>query len=132
MRVPLAAKIKEKRNAKKLSQEYVAEKMQVSRQAVSKWETGKSEPSTNNLKKLAELFSCDIDELLSNGKNEKEADPPTRKSNLYDILGVVLCFMLFVIGMMYAEQVPIFTIVGILGLSGTMFFYNRYINGNQF
>ncbi|GAB2490920.1 hypothetical protein GCM10008929_13760 [Alkalibacterium psychrotolerans] len=108
----------------------MAEKMQVSRQAVSKWETGKSVPSMANLKKLAELFSCDIDELLSNGKREKETAPPTTKCNLYDILGILLCFMLFVIGMVYAEQVPLLTIVGILGLSGTMFFYNRYINGN--
>ncbi|WP_460323025.1 helix-turn-helix domain-containing protein [Alkalibacterium psychrotolerans] len=126
----LGTNIREKRKEKNFSQEYVAEKMQVSRQAVSKWETGKSVPSMANLKKLAELFSCDIDELLSNGKREKETAPPTTKCNLYDILGILLCFMLFVIGMVYAEQVPLLTIVGILGLSGTMFFYNRYINGN--
>lgn len=53
----LEVDIRQKRKAKKLSQEYVAAKMEVRRQAVSKWETGNSEPITNNLKKLAELFS---------------------------------------------------------------------------
>lgn len=126
----LEINIREKRKEKNISQEYVAEQLEVSRQAVSKWETGKSVPSMANLKKLAELYSCDIDELLSDGKNEKEADPPTLKSNLYDILGVVLCFMLFVSGMMYAEQVPILTLAGVLGLTGTMYFTNRLINRN--
>lgn len=43
--------------------------MQVSRQAVSKWEVGQSGPSTNNLIKLAELFSCDVKELLFSDKD---------------------------------------------------------------
>ncbi|WP_423190363.1 helix-turn-helix transcriptional regulator [Alkalibacterium sp. f15] len=46
--------------------------MEVSRQAVLKWETGKSEPSTNNLKKLAELFSCSVNDLLSSDKRIKD------------------------------------------------------------
>lgn len=46
------------------SQEYVAEKVGVSRQAVSKWETGSSEPSTANLRALAELYQVSVDELL--------------------------------------------------------------------
>lgn len=124
----LEANIREKRKEKNVSQEYVAERLEVSSQAVSKWETGKSVPSMANLEKLAELYSCDIDELLSDGEHKKETAPPPLKSNLYDILGIVLCFMLFVIGMIYAEQVPILTIAGILGLTGTMYFTNRFIN----
>lgn len=45
----LGQNIKKKRQQMKLSQEYVAERLGVSRQAVSKWETNQSEPSMKNL-----------------------------------------------------------------------------------
>lgn len=61
----LGSNISNKRKSLKLSQEYVAEQVGVSRQAVSKWERHQSEPSTANLIKLAGLFDCDIKELVS-------------------------------------------------------------------
>ena len=48
----------------KMTQELVAEKIGVSRQAVSKWEQGKTEPSTTNLVKLARLSGVDPTDLL--------------------------------------------------------------------
>ncbi len=47
-----------------MTQEFVAEAVGVSRQAVSKWETGSSDPSTSNLLLLAELFNISAEELL--------------------------------------------------------------------
>lgn len=44
----------------------VAEKVGVSRQAVSKWEKGLSEPSTSNLIALAKVFGVSVEELLKN------------------------------------------------------------------
>lgn len=61
----LGARISNKRKVLKLSQEYVAEQLGVSRQAVSKWETDKSEPSMDNFIKLADLLDSDIKELVS-------------------------------------------------------------------
>ena len=52
----LGERIKEQRKISGLSQEKVAEFVGVSRQAVTKWETGQSAPSTENLFKLAEIF----------------------------------------------------------------------------
>ena len=52
----LGENIKRRREQLKLSQECVAERLGVSRQAVSKWETGLSEPTTGNLIQLAEVF----------------------------------------------------------------------------
>ena len=46
------------------NQEFVAESIGVSRQAVSKWETGASDPSTSNLLTLAKLFNTTAEELL--------------------------------------------------------------------
>ena len=47
-----------------MTQDYVAEALGVSRQAVSKWENGAAEPSTSNLLALAKLYGVDAGELL--------------------------------------------------------------------
>lgn len=54
----------------KMTQEFVAESLGVSRQAVSKWESGAAAPSTANLMALAELFQVDAAELLQAGKEQ--------------------------------------------------------------
>ena len=56
----------------KLSQEYVAEQLGVSRQAVSKWETGQSEPTASNLIQLADVFEMNLSELVDPHKDKKE------------------------------------------------------------
>lgn len=56
--------LKQHREECKMTQEFVAESIGVSRQAVSKWETGASDPSTSNLLKLAKLFNTTAEELL--------------------------------------------------------------------
>lgn len=48
----------------KMTQEFVAERLGVSRQAVSKWENGTSDPSTSNLLALAKLYEISVEELL--------------------------------------------------------------------
>ncbi len=50
-----------------MSQEALARRMDVSRQAVTKWESGQSAPSTENLFRLAELFDTTVDLLLPSG-----------------------------------------------------------------
>lgn len=60
----LSENIKTRRKALKMSQEYVAEQLDISRQAVAKWEAGKSEPTTENLVKLAALFEMSVSELV--------------------------------------------------------------------
>lgn len=49
-----------------MTQEFVAERIGVNRQAVSKWESGSSDPSTSNLIALAKLFDVTLEELLKN------------------------------------------------------------------
>lgn len=64
----LPEKIKSLRKKSKMSQERLAEKLGVSRQAVTKWETGTGTPDINNLKSIASLFGISIDKLLEGGK----------------------------------------------------------------
>lgn len=60
----LGSNIKDNRKRCGLSQEKLAEMVGVSRQAVTKWETGQSAPSTENLIRLAEIFSVPLDALV--------------------------------------------------------------------
>ena len=60
----LGESIKAYRTSNNMTQEFVAECLGVSRQAVSKWESGASEPSTSNLLALAKLFHVSVEDLL--------------------------------------------------------------------
>ena len=64
IRRSLGEALKAHRQQSGMTQEYVAEALGVSRQAVSKWETGVAEPSTSNLLALAKLYGVDPGELL--------------------------------------------------------------------
>ena len=56
--------LKEERLRCQMTQEFVAESLGVSRQAVSKWESGASDPSTSNLLALAKLYGVSAEDLL--------------------------------------------------------------------
>ena len=56
--------LKNHRTKNKMTQEFVAEAVGVSRQSVSKWEQGISDPSTSNLFALAKLFGVSVEDLL--------------------------------------------------------------------
>ena len=57
--------LKKIRISKKLSQEDLAEKVNVSRQSISKWETGDAYPTMNNLLELCKIFHCKINDLVN-------------------------------------------------------------------
>ena len=61
-------KLKKARKESALSQEQLAEKINVSRSAIAKWETDKGIPDINNLKAISELLNISIDYLLSDDK----------------------------------------------------------------
>lgn len=63
------------RKKKGLSQEKVAEYLDISRQAVTKWEAGASRPSSSNLIKLAQLLEVDVDTLLGSWETENPSAP---------------------------------------------------------
>ena len=61
---PLSEILRELRTRAGMTQEYVAEALDISRQAVSKWESGASEPTSANLSALAELYGVPEEELM--------------------------------------------------------------------
>ena len=64
IRKTLGETLKELRTERNMTQEFVAESLGVSRQAVSKWENGSSEPSTTNLIAIGKLYEIPPEELL--------------------------------------------------------------------
>lgn len=67
----LGEELKENRLRCKMTQEFVSETLGVSRQAVSKWENGTSDPSTSNLLALAKLYGISAEELLNSIKSKE-------------------------------------------------------------
>ena len=59
-----------------LSQAEVSEKLDVSRQAVSRWESGDAKPSTENLQALCKLYHVPLDYLFNEGEDELPAPAP--------------------------------------------------------
>jgi transcriptional regulator with XRE-family HTH domain len=79
-------KLKEIRKNEGLSQEQLAEKIGVSRQAITKWETGKGLPDVENMIIIAEIFKTTLDELLRDSVIKQESKKPVFISEtIYDI-----------------------------------------------
>ncbi|RGB75502.1 helix-turn-helix domain-containing protein [Anaerococcus nagyae] len=93
----IGEKIKNKRKELNFTQEYLAKELNISRQAVSKWEKGLSEPSMDNLVKLSEIFGVDIDYFKKD--NEIEEDKSLGSRIFWDILyaaiGIVFYFIYY-------------------------------------
>lgn len=94
-------KLQELRKGKGLTQEELAEKLFVSRAAVSKWESGRGYPSIDSLKEISRYFSVTIDELIcpeeiiSAAEEEKQAFAGRTISFISNTLDLLTVLMLF-------------------------------------
>lgn len=68
----LGERLFELRKTKNLTQDEVAEKLNVTRQTVSKWETNQSSPDFDKIVPISELFEIGVEELLTGKKEEKQ------------------------------------------------------------
>ena len=85
----LGEKLRKLRIARQLSQEQLADKLQVSRQAISKWELGESIPDTENLILLSKFYGISIDYLLLNELNiSSELETKRSRSSPIFIFGM--------------------------------------------
>lgn len=74
--VTLSEKILALRTRRGMSQGDVADALEVSRQSVSKWETGQSVPDLDKIIRLADLFGVTVDELVREGERPAPPEPP--------------------------------------------------------
>ncbi len=105
-------KIQKLRNQNKWTQEELAEKLYISRTAVSKWESGKGYPNIDSLKEIAKIFNITIDELLSGeeiigiAKNENNTNIKKVNNLIYGLLDVIS--ILFIFLPLYAKKTESF------------------------
>lgn len=83
-RESLHIRLKHFRNLKGLSQTEVAEKLSLSRQAISNWEANKSYPDLDNIVLLSKLYEVSIDELLGTSMNENITEAQTSKTKILE------------------------------------------------
>ena len=143
----LSEKILSLRTARGLSQGDLAEKLEVSRQSVSKWETGQSVPDLDKIVRLAEFFGVTTDYLL----RESEAPPsephlvyverpreegPVAKKALGT--GEIVCILLFLTSALtifsylaagalwHADEAALLLTFALIGFSAELFFCRRH------
>lgn len=76
------------RKMNKYSQEYVAEKIGVSRQAVAKWETGETSPDILNCKALADLYDVTLDDLVNYTTDNLGLGVPPKGKHIFGVVNI--------------------------------------------
>ena len=118
-------KLQKLRKKQNLTQEELAERLFVSRTAISKWESGRGYPSIDSLKVIAKYFHITIDELIGNEEIISLAEQDIKEHNKKHtalICGVLDCFValllflpLFGNGDSSGASVTVFSLTGVSG-----------------
>ena len=77
------------RQIHKYSQEEVAEKIGVSRQAVAKWESGETAPDLINCDALAELYNVSVDDLIHFDQSKEKIEIPPKRKHIFGTVKAV-------------------------------------------
>lgn len=105
----LGERLYELRKKKGLSQEEVAEKLNVTRQSVSKWETDESKPDFDKIVPICELYEISTNELLNGTKEEKEEkeveviNKDNKKKRALFITSAIFLYFLSIIWIIVSE-----------------------------
>lgn len=94
MNIEIANRLIKLRKENGYSQEQLADALNISRQAISKWERGEASPDTDNLIELAKLYGVSVDYLLGLDLKEEKEDPieevfdeePKKKQNKFKVI----------------------------------------------
>lgn len=82
-------KLKRLRSDNGFTQEELAEKLYVTRTAISKWETGRGLPSIDSLKTISEMFRVSIDELISDSDIETKRAADEKRAKIMYVIAIV-------------------------------------------
>lgn len=124
-------KISAARKAKGLSQEAAAELLSVSRQAVAKWECGKSYPSTENLLAISKLYNIPLEQLCPTSTDEKENEINIRPiANIFCCISAILAVAALVGGAGIGSVICCFIIAVPMQLFVHLYFSSCVKNGD--
>lgn len=121
----ISDRIQSLRKTKGISQEELADKIGVSRQAVSKWESEQNVPDIDKIMLMSDFFGVTTDYLLKGIETEKQARTNAVNANLFVMVATVLNFIgLIVAGAVwYEKQVAMTLVVGLIFMAlGCMLF----------
>ena len=127
----IGEKLSKLRKENGISQEELAEKLNISRQAISKWENNESLPDTENLIAIAKLFNVSIDFLVGNKMVDSEQKKSTEKKSteksnsktteLIGLISLVVSISIFLyLGLIHSMWHPGWIIFLLLPLSGSL------------
>lgn len=88
MKNMISANLKRLRKYHKYSQEEVADQIQVSRQAVAKWESGETIPDIINCNALAQLYNVTLDDLINYDENKEGVAIPPKGKHMFGVVTV--------------------------------------------
>lgn len=130
----LGKKIIEMRKNKNLSQEQLAETLNVSRQTISNWENGRFYPDIDALVKISKYFNISLDDLLASDSNVlKHLKVSTdivrsNKNILYAIILNIFLIILFVItGILLEESIVIIIIIFTISIISFSYLFYQII-----
>ena len=110
----ISKNIKKYRTASNLSQDAVAQALFVTRQTVSSWETGRTQPDIDTICKLSELLGVSVEEIIYGRKNVTDPDKAEQKNRqtliiIFSVIASILTAVgLILIFVTYWEKMPIF------------------------
>ena len=121
----IADRIQNLRKAKGISQEELADKVGVSRQAVSKWESEQSIPDIDKVIIMSDYFDVTTDYLLRGIENEKQVNETPANANIFAIVATALNFigLIMASAVWYEEQSAMAVVIGLIIMTvGSMVF----------
>lgn len=111
----LSEKLFDLRKAKGLTQAELAEMLQVSRQAISRWEVGTAVPSTDKLKLLCQIYDVPVDSLLrddaeleDSNENGQPPDSPSHSRKRKRIVAVFGCLVGIILFLVFTNLILVF------------------------
>ena len=129
-------KLQKIRKDNNITQEGLADKLNVSRQAVSKWESGSAYPDTEKLIQISKIFNISLDELINDNIDiDKSKNNNTKKLDFMAIINQVLDFISKSINMFFTmkliekfkclfEMGILILIIGIIGMLSSCLIIN--------
>ncbi|MEA4920309.1 MAG: helix-turn-helix transcriptional regulator [Clostridiaceae bacterium] len=130
----IADRIQNLRKVKGISQEELADKVGVSRQAVSKWESEQSVPDIDRVIAMSEYFDVTTDYILRGIEGQKQANEKVVNANIFVIVATVLNFMGLILASAtwHEEQVPMALVIGLVFMAlGCMVFGIGFLSSAQ-
>jgi len=130
----IADRIQHLRKTRGISQEELADKIGVSRQSVSKWESEQSSPDIDKIIILSDFFEVTTDYILKGIETKKQASEVGLNANIFVMAATALNFIGLIIAsaLWYEEQAPMAIVAGLILMAvGCMIFGGGHVHSTQ-